>query len=192
MIVRAGAHTRRTPESSRKRVSQIDTPDPASLPRLGASLRELVRNELDRTFQDGSTYRQQLAEVIVRNALRGDIRFCRLILDQVEPQSASRTTQGAAATSGRFGGDTDEDSMPHGEWLRCLRIIGQCGDGPTLLQQSAQVILDAIEESDRILAEQDDADADDPVLPDTPLSPEQLAALSVNPSNYRRRSPTVQ
>lgn len=126
--------------------------NPRGRPRAGASLAELIRDELDRTMRGGRTRKERLAEVIVERALAGDHRFCRLIMERVEP----------AQQPG------EESSMSYDEFVRCLRISASIPYQSEESRQCDQRLLDAIDAYRRELDEMDAQEEDEPPLSTEP------------------------
>jgi len=131
--------------------------NPKGRPKIGASLSELIRNELDRPMRGGRTRKERLAEVIVERALAGDHRFCRLVMERVEP----------AQQPG------EESSMSYDEFVRCLRISASIPYQSEESRQHEQRLLDAIDAYRRELDEMDDEEDDEALaqLAEVPLPP---------------------
>ncbi|MCL4197713.1 MAG: hypothetical protein KJZ69_09510 [Phycisphaerales bacterium] len=126
--------------------------NPRGRPRAGASLAELIRAELDRPMRGGRTRKERLAEVIVERALDGDHRFCRLILERVEP------SQDASAG----------ESLSADEWIRIMRIGADIPYQSEESRRVAQRLVEAIDAYER-QSEAEEAEAEDePLLSSEP------------------------
>lgn len=128
--------------------------NPKGRPKIGCSLAELIRNALDRPMRGGRTRKERLAEVIVERALAGDHRFCRLILERVEP------SQDAGAG----------ESLSADEWIRHVRICASMPGESAGYRRVAQRLLEASDAYERQLEaeEAEEAKAEN----DLPLSTE--------------------
>ena len=137
------------------RIATLALDAPSDLQPIGYSLTELVREELHRSERGGRSPKERLAEVIVKRALSGDYRFCRLILERIEPAPTDTTT--------------DDSSMTVEEWKRCLRA-SDSPYGPQEGREALRRLLDAIDQYDREIEAMGDEEevqlATEPYRPD--------------------------
>lgn len=105
-------------------------------------------------MRGGRTRKERLAQVIVERALAGDHRFCRLIMERVEP------SQDAG----------DGESLSTDEWIRHVRICASMPGESAESRRVAQRLVEAIDAYERQLEaeEAEEAKAEN----DLPLSGE--------------------